>query len=379
MNIAEILKNCPAGIKLYSPIYGEMEFRGITTITKNIHCLTKDGKSRYFCSDGKFADEGECVLFPSKEQRDWNKFLIPFKNGDVIISTDTPKDYPHENMAIFMEYQENDETGNKMVIYCQIDALGIFIPEKMNVTHENWRKANAEETQRFIAKINELGYDFKDGNLTRNFKYGDVIVFDNETYRGYNIGIFDKYLNDTFCKVLCITLVSDGSVKIVDEKYDIGKGWDTKKARYATHSEKLDLLEKLANIGYEWNNKLVPIAKFKVGDTITNGTYTFKISHIDDMYYYEETGITVNRILIQKQDQWRIKKFDVRSLKPYDKVLVRTEEGAWYPSIISYVTVSKQVYLIDSESSTDYVIPFEGNEHLIGRWDDPDSYYITWE
>ena len=28
-------------------------------------------------SDGKFTYEGECVLFPSREQRDWYKFKIP--------------------------------------------------------------------------------------------------------------------------------------------------------------------------------------------------------------------------------------------------------------------------------------------------------------
>ena len=72
MNIAKILKNCPVGIKLYSPTYGEMEFKGITTISENIHCITKKGETYYFYPDGKYTDEGECVLFPSKELRDWN-------------------------------------------------------------------------------------------------------------------------------------------------------------------------------------------------------------------------------------------------------------------------------------------------------------------
>ena len=33
---------------------------------------------------GEFSDS-ECVLFPSKDQRDWDKFRIPTKKGDVIM------------------------------------------------------------------------------------------------------------------------------------------------------------------------------------------------------------------------------------------------------------------------------------------------------
>lgn len=376
--IAEILKNCPEGMKLYSSICGNVELIRVNALD-NIEIRDKNQIKYVLYPDGRYSEHGEVILFPSKEQRDWNEFLIPFKDGDVIITTDMTDTYPYENIAIFKEYKEKGYR-NKMIIHCQFDADGNFLPREMDVLHKNWRLANAEETQRFITKINELGYDFKDGKLIKKFKYGDVVAFRNDTWGGYNIGIFDKYINDTFCKVLCITLVSDGSVKIIDEKYNIDKGWDTERARYASHSEKLDLLEKLAKIGYEWNNnKLVLIANFKVGDTITNGTYTFKISHLDDKYYYEETGITVNRIRIQEQYKWKIKKFDIHSLKPYDRVLVKTGDGCWYPTLVSYVDSSGEVYLIDTTDRADCAIPFEGNEHLIGTWNNPDPYYITWE
>ena len=376
MNLAKILKDCPKGMKLYSPIYGEVEFAEITVIRKCIVCNT-NGCTVYFNSDGTYCEDGECMLFPSEEQRDWDNFMIPFKNGDIIIKTEPVPGSKCRNIAIFSNYNAN--AINRMIVHCQVNGDNIF-KTRMSVCHKNWRLANSEEIQRFMTRMHESGYDFKDGELTRLFKYGDVIAFRNETYGGYNVGIFDKYLNDTFCKVLCITLISNGSVKIIDEDYNIGNGWDTKRARYATHSEKLDLLEKLAKIGYEWNNdKLVPIAKFKVGDTITNSTYTFKISHIDDMYYYEKIGTTVNSLNIQDQDKWKIKKFDIHSLKPYDKVLVKNGDGCWYPSIVSYVNSSGNVYIIDYANLADYAIPFEGNEHLIGKFDDPDPYYITWQ
>ena len=84
IDLTKILKNCPVGTKLYSPIYGEIYFEEIRsngkypiiTITKSIYAAT-------FTKEGfHYADEdGECILFPSKEQRDWNKFTAPwYKN-----------------------------------------------------------------------------------------------------------------------------------------------------------------------------------------------------------------------------------------------------------------------------------------------------------
>ena len=76
LNLVEILKDCPEGTKLYSPVFGEVEFESIndiigpivvTTNTGNAECFTADGKMHTYYSD-------DCLLFPSKEQRDWSKF-----------------------------------------------------------------------------------------------------------------------------------------------------------------------------------------------------------------------------------------------------------------------------------------------------------------
>ena len=376
MSLVEILKNCPKGMKLYSPIYGEVEFAEVTVLTESIGCGI-NGNTVYFHSDGSYYKGGECMLFPSKEQRDWDEFMIPFKDGDIIIKTEFIPGCKYYNIAIFKSY--NDRPHNKMNIYCQVNGSNEFKTE-MSICHKDWRLANSEEIQRFMTRMHESGYDFKDGNLTRLFKYGDVIAFRNDTWGGYNIGIFDKYLNDRFCKVLCINLVSDGSIKIVDDNYNIGKGWDTKKARHATDSEKLDLLEKLAKIGYKWNNnELTLIAKFKVGDVITNGKLTFRIDVVDDKHYIEGYPNVAYKLPISDQHHWKLKKFDIHSLKPYDKVLAKNSDSLWYPTLVSYVDSSGTVYIIDESDQAAYVIPFEGNEHLIGKFDDPDPYYITWQ
>lgn len=99
MNIAEILKKCPKGTKLYSPVYGEVEFVKVKYgESYAIHCITKDEALDYFTSDGRlYCDfpDAECMLFPSKDQRDWNKFIVPdqetkhqFKPFDKVLVRD---------------------------------------------------------------------------------------------------------------------------------------------------------------------------------------------------------------------------------------------------------------------------------------------------
>ena len=76
LNLVEILKDCPKGTKLYSPIFGEVELDKIDIHSDPpIRVLCKYGKDG-FSKDGRIcpAYNGECVLFQSKEQRDWSKF-----------------------------------------------------------------------------------------------------------------------------------------------------------------------------------------------------------------------------------------------------------------------------------------------------------------
>ena len=76
LNLVEILKDCPEGTKLYSPIIGEVEFKRIKYSEYPIVTCSKNGnRILLFTKDGLFFSEGECImLFPSKEQRDWSKF-----------------------------------------------------------------------------------------------------------------------------------------------------------------------------------------------------------------------------------------------------------------------------------------------------------------
>ena len=81
IDLTKILKDCPEGWKLYSPISGEVEFSAIEEseiYSINVRCQKRKftfSKEGYYYLEVK---DAECILFPSKEQRDWSKFTAPW-------------------------------------------------------------------------------------------------------------------------------------------------------------------------------------------------------------------------------------------------------------------------------------------------------------
>ena len=77
LNLCEILKDCPTGTKLWSPVWGNMTLIQINDVSIYPIVLSADGFNNVSLhSDGRMygVKESECILFPSKEQRDWSKF-----------------------------------------------------------------------------------------------------------------------------------------------------------------------------------------------------------------------------------------------------------------------------------------------------------------
>lgn len=94
INIAELLKNAPKGMKLYSPLFGEVELKEVNPycMTDNaIYVISSNGGIRNFDRFGKFFynHDGECLLFPSKDCRTWEGWKPPvesnFKIGDWVV------------------------------------------------------------------------------------------------------------------------------------------------------------------------------------------------------------------------------------------------------------------------------------------------------
>lgn len=82
MNIAEILKDYPSGTILYSPICGECKFISIDNDEYPINVQSGDKAFYSFTKEGKYIYNGECLLFPSKDNRDWNTMKPKFKKKE---------------------------------------------------------------------------------------------------------------------------------------------------------------------------------------------------------------------------------------------------------------------------------------------------------
>ena len=82
IDLTKILKDCPKGTKLYSTVHGEVTFIASSDTLQlyPISVRLNNNIVEIFTSEGKLLNkfDGECTLFPSKEQRDWSKFTVPY-------------------------------------------------------------------------------------------------------------------------------------------------------------------------------------------------------------------------------------------------------------------------------------------------------------
>ena len=82
IDLTKILKGCPKGTKLYSTIHGEVTLIDSNDTSQHypISVRINDETVEIFTYEGKLLNkfDGECILFPSKDQRDWSKFTAPW-------------------------------------------------------------------------------------------------------------------------------------------------------------------------------------------------------------------------------------------------------------------------------------------------------------
>ena len=115
-NIAQLLKDAPEGMKLYSPLFGEVEFCAVDTADSTIVVRTEHGDKEWFSMTGKYKinkshflySDSECLLFPSKECRTWEGWKLPvqpkFKVGDKIQEKHT-KMYVYTVLSVDLQNQ----------------------------------------------------------------------------------------------------------------------------------------------------------------------------------------------------------------------------------------------------------------------------------
>ena len=79
IDLTQILKDCPKGWKFYSDIYDEVTFWGFSDLVYPIQLNTKNYGAKLLSEKGEeIIGNGKCILFPSKDQRDWSKFSAPW-------------------------------------------------------------------------------------------------------------------------------------------------------------------------------------------------------------------------------------------------------------------------------------------------------------
>ena len=76
LDLTKILEGCPIGTKLYSTIFGNVSLKEIVSDREYPIIISQGIKTIPITKEGKYIlyYNGECTLFPDKDQRDWSKF-----------------------------------------------------------------------------------------------------------------------------------------------------------------------------------------------------------------------------------------------------------------------------------------------------------------
>lgn len=141
IDIYEILKGMPKGIELYTPMCGRVDLSWLATNKEAGEAIGTENRNGEFTfnKEGKYLEDGEVLLFPSDEMRDWSKF---FKKGDVL-------EYKGENnckgTCIFESYEDE---------MTKLDFTGLYILQKGKI----WNNPTSFRTADWVKSDDPAGY-----------------------------------------------------------------------------------------------------------------------------------------------------------------------------------------------------------------------------
>ena len=262
INIVEILNDKPQGTKLYSSACGKCKLEEVDDKSFKISFYNSkfgfmNGGEGYLDKNGKLYDDGECVVFPSKEMRNWSKFA--WKKGDVLVSNDG------KCKVIFERFDDDTYTSfvGKYYVECygKNDELQDYEEEHYGDT-VNYTKESEEEALAYINTIEKrlggkLNHETLEIEKQTEFKDGDIVAL--VVRKCTHIAIFqsrqDAYIG--FHTVLC-----QNDELLLEEPFreDVGDI----ELRLATDSEKKQLFSALEKEGNAWdseNKKIVDLKK----------------------------------------------------------------------------------------------------------------------
>ena len=323
INIVEILKDKSRGTKLYSIVHGECTFEAITDeIFKINFCNSKFGLSQSgectLIKFGNMYDGGECIIFPSKEMRDWSKFS--WKKGDVLISNDGSievifdKWYDDTYTSFYCKHYLNSEDKNKIIYYKEFLCTTAKYSLEDKDAVQTYIKTIEE---RLGSKLNRETLDVE--KVQPEFKDGDVVCISGMGYLAYGIV---KSINNSSKKLEYYVLNDMSTLKFED-----WLSFEDKQIQPITETQQIILFDALAKENKAWDAEKIQIVDLKT-----------KVE-----------------------------------LKPFDKVLVRDgKDEIWEPAFFfrnlsqfngyNYQTVGGEWRV--------YCVPYIGNESLLGTTKD---------
>lgn len=144
IDLTKILKNCPKETKLYSILHGEIKYVGINDKSPHkVEFKSEDGEIFGVTLDGRYLSyfNGECILLPSKDQRDWSKFTAPWLKKERF----DPKTLKPFDRVIVKNIQNNiwhiqyfshiKEKSTTYPFYCLGDNFTYCIPYNDDTKH----------------------------------------------------------------------------------------------------------------------------------------------------------------------------------------------------------------------------------------------------
>lgn len=142
-----------------------------------------------------------------------------------------------------------------------------------------------------------------------------------------------------------------------------------------------EIQEKLFSLGYEWCGGCTEVKYTKSPFLFIDADMSFSMScNINIFSSHKNREISAEEILSLEITEPEYK-FDPKTLKPFDKVLVRNKNDFWKCGLFSNINSDACEYkynCIGSEYC--YCIPYnEDTKHLIGITDDAPEYYKYWE
>ena len=325
INIVEILKDKPQGTKLYSSACGKCNLESVDDKSFKISFYNSkfgfmNGGEGYLDKNGKLYDDGECVVFPSKEMRDWRKFS--WKKGDILTGNNGTREVLFHSWA-------NDSYTKFIGLHCMIaeDIEGFVYDEGTTVFNTNDFKCIEDEyaVQCYISTIEErLG-----GKLNRKtleienahpeFKDGDIVYADYGHKQTVFIVSGKTDLSEGYNSFIALDL--RGLTLDMGNRMSFFKK-DLCKLRLATEEEKQQLFDALAKEGKAWDSEKKAIVNLK-----------------------QEV-----------------------ELKPFDKVLVKDNPyGSWEPAIfwMKVDAIDLHPYMVIGGKRYRFCEPYEGNEHFL--------------